>query len=253
MLSPSSVNLGCSWNSLTRNLTSPDSRILSSVLHRLGWPKGEISRKIEVMLNSSPVNRTMERGAVHSNRPDLPPVDYAPPELPSVDYNRLPVPGNVIGKGGNAVVYEDAEDAEDATKVLKMFTASQSNEEVTNEVRCFNQYYGAGSAEKIYGDNGDIIGIRMDKINGESLLNISSLPAQAEHAIYDMFDRLEQKGILFIDTTETNVLYDRTRNEFNPIDISSYNISERSWSENQIMQSYHGGKQDLISVVLSKI
>ncbi|EOL9974025.1 TPA: hypothetical protein ACHWTQ_004957, partial [Escherichia coli] len=26
-----------------------------------------------------------------------------------------------------------------------------------------------------------------------------------------------------------------------------------SWSENQIMQSYHGGKQDLISVVLSKI
>ncbi|HHY1992707.1 TPA: hypothetical protein ACV2AF_005586, partial [Escherichia coli] len=24
-------------------------------------------------------------------------------------------------------------------------------------------------------------------------------------------------------------------------------------SENQIMQSYHGGKQDLISVVLSKI
>ncbi|EJW6673619.1 T3SS effector protein NleH, partial [Escherichia coli] len=31
------------------------------------------------------------------------------------------------------------------------------------------------------------------------------------------------------------------------------NISERSWSENQIMQSYHGGKQDLISVVLSKV
>ncbi|WP_252316999.1 hypothetical protein, partial [Escherichia coli] len=24
MLSPYSVNLGCSWNSLTRNLTSPD-------------------------------------------------------------------------------------------------------------------------------------------------------------------------------------------------------------------------------------
>ncbi|WP_261290100.1 hypothetical protein, partial [Escherichia coli] len=24
MLSPSSVNLGCSWNSLTRNLTLPD-------------------------------------------------------------------------------------------------------------------------------------------------------------------------------------------------------------------------------------
>ncbi|EYV45059.1 hypothetical protein [Escherichia coli] len=195
MLSPSSVNLGCSWNSLTRNLTSPDSRILSSV-----------------------------RDAA--------------------------VAGNVIGKGGNAVVYEDAEDA---TKVLKMFTTSQSNEEVTNEVRCFNQYYGAGSAEKIYGDNGDIIGIRMNKINGESLFNISSLPVQAEHAIYDMFDRLEQKGILFIDTTETNVLYDRVRNEFNPIDISSYNVSDRSWSESQIMQSYHGGKQDLISVVLSKI
>jgi len=303
MLSPSSINLGCSWNSLTRNLTSPDNRVLSSVrdaavhsdsgtqvtvgnrtyrvvvtdnkfcvtreshsgcftnlLHRLGWPKGEISRKIEAMLNTSPVSTTIERGSVHSNRPDLPPVDYAQPELPPADYtqselprvsnNKSPVPGNVIGKGGNAVVYEDMENT---TKVLKMFTISQSHEEVTSEVRCFNQYYGAGSAEKIYGDNRDIIGIRMDKINGESLLNISSLPAQAEHAIYDMFDRLEQKGILFIDTTETNVLYDRTRNEFNPIDISSYNISERSWSENQIMQSYHGGKQDLISVVLSKV
>ncbi len=167
-----------------------------------------------------------------------------------MDYNRLPVLGNVIGKGGNAVVYEYAEDA---TKVLKMFTTSQSHEEVTNEVRCFNKYYGAGSAEKIYGDNDDVLGIRMNKINGESLFNISSLPVQAEHTIYDMFDRLEQKGILFIDTTETNVLYDRVRNEFNPIDISSYNVSDRSWSKSQIMQSYHGGKQDLISVVLSKI
>ncbi|EOO7440201.1 hypothetical protein CR897_RS27360, partial [Escherichia coli] len=26
-----------------------------------------------------------------------------------------------------------------------------------------------------------------------------------------------------------------------------------SWSEHQVMQSYHGGKLDLISVVLSKI
>ena len=100
------------------------------------------------MLNASPVSAAMERGIVHSNRPDLPPVDYAPPELPSVDYNSLPVPGNVIGKGGgNAVVYEDAEGWM-ATKVLKMFTTSQSNEEVTNEVRCFNQYYGAGECRK---------------------------------------------------------------------------------------------------------
>ena len=78
---------------------------LLMLLHRLGWPKGEISRKIEVMLNSSPVNRAMERGAVHSNRPDLPPVDYAPPEFYRVwtMKNSLPVPGNVIGKGGNAV------------------------------------------------------------------------------------------------------------------------------------------------------
>ncbi|MCE7718855.1 type III secretion system effector HECT-type E3 ubiquitin transferase [Escherichia albertii] len=112
MLSPSPVNLGCSWNSLTRNLTSPDNRVLSSVrnaaahsdngtqvkvgnkiyrvvvadnkfcvtresrsgcfanlLHRLGWPKGEISRKIEAMLNTSPVNTAMERGSVHSSSP----------------------------------------------------------------------------------------------------------------------------------------------------------------------------------------
>ncbi|EOM9698799.1 type III secretion system effector kinase NleH1-2, partial [Escherichia coli] len=99
----------------------------TNLLHRLGWPKGEISRKIEAMLNTSPVSTTIERGSVHSNRPDLPPVDYAQPELPPADYtqselprvsnNKSPVPGNVIGKGGNAVVYEDMEDT---TKVLKM-------------------------------------------------------------------------------------------------------------------------------------
>ncbi|SQD04608.1 T3SS effector NleH [Escherichia coli] len=43
-----------------------------------------------------------------------------------------------------------------------------------------------------------LIGIRMDKINGESLLNISSLPAQAEHAIYDMFERLEKKEFFLL-------------------------------------------------------
>ena len=62
-----------------------------------------------------------------------------------------------------------------------------------------------------------------------------------------------KKGILFVDTTETNVLYDRVRNEYNPIDISSYNVSDISWSRHEIMQSYHGGTQDLISVVLSKV
>ena len=177
----------------------------TNMLYRLGWPKGEITRKIEAMLNSSTVSTTIERGSVRSNRPDLPPVDYAQPELPPADYtqsallrlsnNKSPVLGNVIGKGGNAVVYEDMENT---TKVLKMFTISQRHEEVTSEVRCFNQYYGAGSAEKIYGDNRDIIGIRMDKINGESLLNISSLPAQAEHAIYDMFERLEKKEFFLL-------------------------------------------------------
>ncbi|EJW6847284.1 TPA: T3SS effector protein NleH, partial [Escherichia coli] len=32
-----------------------------------------------------------------------------------------------------------------------------------------------------------------------------------------------------------------------------YNVSDISWSRHEIMQSYHGGKQDLISVVLSKV
>ncbi|MDA6915416.1 Non-LEE-encoded type III effector H, partial [Escherichia coli] len=79
------------------------------MLYRLGWPKGEITRKIEAMLNSSTVSTTIERGSVRSNRPDLPPVDYAQPELPPADYtqsallrlsnNKSPVLGNVIGKG----------------------------------------------------------------------------------------------------------------------------------------------------------
>lgn len=294
MLSPALINLGCSWNSLTRNLTTPDHSVLSSVrdaaarsdngaqvkvgnrtyrvvvtdnkysvsresnsgcftnmLHRLGWPKGEISRKIEVMLNASPVNRGAERSSVHSKMPDLPPVDYMQPELPPVDYNNPPAPGSVIGKGGNAVVYEDLADK---TKVLKMFTTPQEPEEITLEIACFNKYYGAGSAEKICDDNGDTIGIRMKKIDGQSLLDIKLLPAQAEQAIYDMFDRLEQKGILFVDTTETNVLYDHVKNEFNPIDISSFNISgSQSPREMRDLQAYYGGRQDLINEVLNRI
>ena len=43
----------------------------TNMLYRLGWPKGEITRKIEAMLNSSTVSTTIERGSVRSNRPDL--------------------------------------------------------------------------------------------------------------------------------------------------------------------------------------
>lgn len=38
----------------------------------------------------------------------------------------------------------------------------------------------------------------MKKIDGQSLLDIKLLPAQAEQAIYDMFDRLEQKEFFLL-------------------------------------------------------
>ncbi|EPW6177371.1 hypothetical protein ACWNGX_004668 [Escherichia coli] len=60
---------------------------------------------------------------------------------------------------------------------------------------CFNKYYGRGSASKIYNSKGEISGIRMDGIQGKSLVDISLLPSNAEHAIYEMFGMLEQKGI----------------------------------------------------------
>ncbi|HCQ4576653.1 TPA: T3SS effector protein NleH [Escherichia albertii] len=295
MLSSTFINLGCSWNSFTRNLSTPDSSALSLVkytavhsdngtsvkvgnrtyrvvvtdnkfsvsresnsgcfttlLQKLGWPRGEITRKIEAMLNTSPVSIREEREPLRSEVPDLPPVDYMQPELPPVDYGKSPITGNVIGKGGNSIIYEDITDR---TKVLKMFTIPQTPEEVANEVGCFNKYYGAGSSEKIFSDNGDIIGIRMNKINGESVLEIQSLPPQAEQAIYDMFERLEQSGILFVDTTETNILYNHAKNEFFPIDISSYNLlgSEEFGKREHIMSAYLCGKNYLINTVLGKI
>ena len=85
-------------------------------------------------------------------------------------------------------------------------------------------------------------------------LNISSLPAQAEHAPFmicltgwskkEFFLSIQQRQMSYMIAREMNLI---------PIDISSIIFLKRSWSENQIMQSYHGGKQDLISVVLSKI
>ncbi|EPR9818867.1 toxin B, partial [Escherichia coli] len=61
----------------------------SGLLERLGWPKGEITRKIEVLLNQFPVNPVNENDAsVHK----IPPVGhYAPPSI-----------GLLVDKGGNA-------------------------------------------------------------------------------------------------------------------------------------------------------
>ena len=234
MLSPKSINLGCTWNSVTRSLSRPDSYVLSSVqnatvksdegakvkvgdrtyrvvfsnnqfkvsreshsgcfsglLERLGWPKGEISRSIELLLNKSPVNLANNNTASTNFFPELPPVDYSAHELPPIENYILPSVGQFIGKGGNAIVYEDASDK---TKVLKMFTVPQTSEEVNMEVDCFNKYYGRGSASKIYNSKGEVLGIRMDRIQGKSLMDISLLPSNAEQAIYEMFGMLEQKG-----------------------------------------------------------
>ncbi|MCZ0246870.1 T3SS effector protein NleH, partial [Escherichia coli] len=46
---------------------------------------------------------------------------------------------------------------------------------------------------------------------------------------------------------------DRERNEFYPIDISSYNFSDFSSGDEQVARSYHEGKKELIDEVLSKI
>ena len=61
----------------------------SGLLERLGWQKGEITRKIEVLLNQFPVNPVNENDAsVHK----IPPVGhYAPPSI-----------GLLVDKGGNA-------------------------------------------------------------------------------------------------------------------------------------------------------
>lgn len=284
-------NLASSWNFFRRDLASPDTHTISTIrnavsnspegvkvvvgnrtyrvvelnnqvhvsresvdnylmsfLYRLGWPKGEITRKIELIMNApQPESHVVK----NKNIVDKTIVyDEAPP-LPQVDYNITLHKGEIIGEGGNAIVYADNDDA---TKVLKIFTIPQSYEEVAHEVECFNIFYGKGSAEIIYNDN-DISGIRMTRIQGESVLYAENLPPHAEPAIYEMFDRLERYGILFSDTTETNVLYNRDTNIFNPIDISSYNLKHTDSKDrhDRIMESYHGGKIYLINTVLNKI
>lgn len=284
-------NLGNSWDFLRRDLTSPDANTLSSIrsavsnstegaqvavgnriyrvvelnnhfhvsressdnclmnfLYRLGWPKGEVTRKIELIMNAPrleipPVkNKTiLDKTNSHDEMPPIPPVDY----------NATLHKGEIVGKGGNAIVYADKDDD---TKVLKMFTIPQLHEEVEHEVECFNTYYGKGSAEIIYNNN-DISGIKMTRIQGEPVIYAKNLPPHAEQAIYDMFDRLERNNILFVDTTETNVLYDRDTNRFNPIDISSYNQKHTDSKDRQdsIIKSYIGGKNHLINIILNKI
>lgn len=221
---------------------------LMNFLYRPGWPKGEVTRKIELVMNTPrhEINPVKNKTIL-----DKTPIQDEMPPIPQVDYNATLHKGEIVGKGGDAIVYADKDDE---TKVLKMFTIPQLHEEVVHEVECFNTYYGKGSAEIIYNNN-DISGIKMTRIQGEPVIYAENLPPHAEQAIYDMFDRLERNNILFVDTTETNVLYDRDTNRFNPIDISSYNLKHTDSKDRQdsIIESYICGKSYLINTVLNKI
>ncbi|EPZ1582649.1 toxin B [Escherichia coli] len=61
----------------------------SRLLERLGWPKGEITRKIEVLLNQSPVKPVNEN-------------DSSAHKIPPVNYYTSPSIGLLVDKGGNA-------------------------------------------------------------------------------------------------------------------------------------------------------
>ncbi|EOI6000505.1 T3SS effector protein NleH [Salmonella enterica] len=250
-------------------------RFVQWLYNMAGHPRGQITRQLTYQLNSPNSQRNYRvtgaallpegvsisannRPTVSEGKRDLTSPDANKtnshdeiPPIPPVDYNATLHKGEIVGKGGNAIVYADKDDD---TKVLKMFTIPQLHEEVEHEVECFNTYYGKGSADIIYNNN-DISGIKMTRIQGEAVIYAKNLPPHAEQAIYDMFDRLERNNILFVDTTETNVLYDRDTNRFNPIDISSYNQKHTDSKDRQdsIIESYIGGKNYLINTVLNKI
>ncbi|MEX5585731.1 OspG family effector kinase, partial [Pseudomonas lurida] len=90
-------------------------------------------------------------------------------------------------------------------------------EQAKIEASNFNRFYGACSAEVlIHHDN---VYIKMLRVPGISLNELTALPREAHAAFYEFLSGMAKARIMHDGLCEQNIHYDPTANKFYPIDM----------------------------------
>lgn len=121
--------------------------------------------------------------------------------------------GPTIGEGAEAIVVEDTKNEH---KVLKIFFDNVEESEIINQANSFNAFYGENAAHVISGK-----AIRMEKIEGVPLSQIKDFPADATTNFMSLISEMVTKRCAPSDMSENNFLYDKEKNKFSPVDIST--------------------------------
>ncbi|QJU42335.1 OspG family effector kinase [Serratia marcescens] len=121
--------------------------------------------------------------------------------------------GHVIGEGAEAIVVADAKNGH---KVLKIFFDNVEESEIINQANSFNMFYGENTAHVISGK-----AIRMERIEGTPLSKIKDFPADATTNFISLIAEMVTKRCAPSDMSENNFLYDKGKNKFSPVDIST--------------------------------
>ncbi len=122
--------------------------------------------------------------------------------------------GASLGEGAQAIVVEDNHNPR---KVLKIFFDDVSSNEVARQVDSFRLFYGDDSAHII--SQGII---QLDKIDGVPLANVNCFFDGAADNFISLLYEMCDKGCPPTDMSENNFLYSVSKNQFYPVDISSF-------------------------------
>ena len=121
-----------------------------------------------------------------------------------------------FSEGTNAVIYNDIENDSFLYKVLKS-TSTVTKEELIDEVRYFNKYYGADSA-KVINDRC----IKILKLNGTKLRDLPIEIIRKNHKSFiSMIEKMHDLDLIHGDFTMDNFLFDDDKKTFYPVDITN--------------------------------
>lgn len=119
-----------------------------------------------------------------------------------------------MGEGAEAIVVEDNESPD---KVLKIFFDDIQPDEIARQADSFRRFYGEDSARII--SHGII---QLDKIDGVPLSKVRYFADDAADDFIALLYEMHEKGCPPTDMSEDNFLYNLSRNEFYPIDMSYF-------------------------------
>ncbi|ELG3277746.1 hypothetical protein RN004_003848 [Salmonella enterica] len=129
--------------------------------------------------------------------------------------------GLKVGSGATCNVYLNKNNS---SLVLKSFNDGEFEDKIhaaKNELSAFIKYYGDDSASIF--TNGSDVSLQLVKIPGKSLsdINDKKLPDNAMNLFFNMILRMNDAGLYHDDLSINNIFYDKSTNQFYPIDFST--------------------------------